>query len=294
MDNINNFIIRLWQSGDYTEWKHVAKVVNKKYGTDLSGQSCRGRYRRGKGEVSTPNEFTPEPDAAAHNYQLNIPIENSHNILVISDLHNPFAHPNAIDFCAETYRQYKCDTVVFIGDIVDEHALSVFDSDPDGYSAGHEANRARESLQDWYNEFPNAYVCIGNHDDRPMRKMFSAGVPKRYIRSFSEIWDTPVGWTWGLSFVANGVVYEHGTQVSGIHAAYNRSLRTGRKTVIGHTHIAPGVKFLDQDWWAMGVGCLIDVTKYAMLYGRGYNGNVVLGCGVVLDGGRQPIFVPMR
>ena len=37
-------------------------------------------------------------------------------------------------------------------------------SDPDGYGAGEELDRAIDRIQKWAALFPVAKVCIGNHD----------------------------------------------------------------------------------------------------------------------------------
>jgi hypothetical protein len=41
------------------------------------------------------------------------------------------------------------------------------------------------------------------------------------------------------------------------------------------------------------VACGIDRKAYAFNYGRDFKDKPVLGCGVVLENGRIPMFVPM-
>ena len=60
------------------------------------------------------------------------------SVLVISDLHIPYHHPQSFDFLKALKAKYKPDHVVNIGDELDMHAMSMHDSDPDLYSAGHE------------------------------------------------------------------------------------------------------------------------------------------------------------
>lgn len=299
-EHINKFIYTVKSSDSSITWDTVADMANDKfsaYDIDLTGNACRKRFYRiseNAAGVAVSNRLQAETlkNSAAKSYTVNERIFGARNILVVGDIHEPFSHPDYLDFCLSVYDKHNCDTVIFIGDVVDEHALSAWDSDPDGYSAGHEANKAQEALQKWYNAFPDAYVCIGNHDDRPMRRAFKSGIPKRYVRSFEEIWGSPAGWKWGLSWVSDGITYEHGV-TSGVHAAYNRALKMGKSIVQGHTHINPGVKYLAPNWYALNVGCGLDESAYAMAYGKQYNGQIVLGCGVVLDNGKQPIFVPM-
>ena len=67
-------------------------------------------------------------------------------ILVIGDLHCPFELDGYFEFCLETYDRFNCNQVVFIGDLVDSHATSRHETDPDGMSAKTELERAIEDL----------------------------------------------------------------------------------------------------------------------------------------------------
>ena len=56
-------------------------------------------------------------------------------ILVIGDLHAPFELDGYFDFCKETYKNYNCNQVIFIGDIIDNHYSSFHTTDPDAWGA---------------------------------------------------------------------------------------------------------------------------------------------------------------
>ena len=62
--------------------------------------------------------------------------------LVISDLHAPFIVPGALEFCQALYKKWRCNSVVFIGDIIDGHAWSFHTPDVDGMRVGHELDAA--------------------------------------------------------------------------------------------------------------------------------------------------------
>ena len=64
------------------------------------------------------------------------------NVLVIGDLHLPFTLKGYLEHCIETYYKHNCNEVVFIGDIIDNHASSYHETDPDGHSAGQELKLA--------------------------------------------------------------------------------------------------------------------------------------------------------
>lgn len=302
---VNDLIARLWQTGRY-EWDEVHRLVNRAIVANnwrtkklSSGNACRKRYQRmrwrGSHIVDVPQIGALVKDgAAASDYRVRVPLEVKGNVGFIADTHIPFTHPNYLDFCYRTFRQYDCETIIHIGDVTDQHAISQFDPDPDGYSSGLENNVAIRHLQEWYDVFPNIHVCIGNHDDRPMKKAFKSGLPKRFLKSFSEIWECPPGWQWALSYIIyDNILIEHGI-TRGIHAAYNRALKTRKSIVMGHTHIMGGVKWIDNGWFAMNVGCGVDTTTYAMSYGKQYNGEITMGCGVLLNEGTLPIFIPMK
>ena len=70
-------------------------------------------------------------------------------VLTIPDLHLPVAHPRALDFCIDVYNKHQCDTVVFIGDIVDHHAISFHDKNPNCPSAKEEYLAVGGQLKWW-------------------------------------------------------------------------------------------------------------------------------------------------
>lgn len=284
-------------------WERIALDINNEFGTDYSSNAVRKKYQRHTKAQKKKNKMiaevvattrTPKPVRKSNNYETFVPFEST-NVLVVGDQHEPFSVDGYAEFCHSVGKRFNCDTVVMIGDFVDQHAISFWDSDPDGMSAGLEAKEARKALQKWYTLFPDAYVCVGNHDDRIYRQAFKTGLPREYIRSMEEIWDMPDGWRVAMSFVSNDVIYEHGV-TGGTHAAYNRAVKMGSSIVQGHTHITPGTQWLSnhkKSWFGLNVGCGIDSSSYSMAYGRQFSGEITLGCGVVLDNGKLPIFVPM-
>ena len=49
-------------------------------------------------------------------------MSNYKSVLVISDLHIPYHHPDAFKFLAALKKKYKPDLVVNIGDEIDQHS----------------------------------------------------------------------------------------------------------------------------------------------------------------------------
>ena len=217
------------------------------------------------------------------------------NVLVIGDPHEPFTKEGYLEFCRKVQEEYDCGTVIHIGDAVDNHAVSYHEKDPEGMSAGDEFNLAIERMKRWYYTFPNVKVCIGNHDALPFRKAFSAGLPKTWLKTYQELLQSPP--TWELDFVhqVNGVIYQHGTGLSGEMAAINAARENRQSTVIGHLHTVMNTRFLAsyKDLiFGVTVGCGIDHEKYAFAYGKQNTRKPVVACCVVLDG-KLPINIPM-
>lgn len=214
---------------------------------------------------------------------------------IVGDIHLPFTYPTYLRFVRDTFRQHKVTKIVFIGDIVDSHALGFWDNDPNGHSAEDEASLAAAELKRWVKAFPKALVCIGNHDERHYRMARKAGLPDRFLKSYADVWGTK-GWQWGMSHRIDGVLYTHGTATSGKDAAINLAIQKRISTVIGHVHTFAGVKYHANDdsrIFGMNVGCGIDCRAYAFAYGRDFPTRPVLGCGIVRHG-NEAHFFPMQ
>jgi hypothetical protein len=217
------------------------------------------------------------------------------NVLIIGDTHEPFCHPDYLDFCRDTAKKFKCTDIYHIGDEVDNHAISFHDHDPDGDSPEGEFQKAVNKLKRWYKAFPNVKVCVGNHSALPFRQAYTSGLPKRFLKTYEEVWEAPKGWQWNLEYVtACGALIEHGTGASGKNAAIKRAEQHRMNTVIGHCHTEFGVKFSvsrKDIIYGMSVGCGIDRQAYAFAYAKENAAKPILGCGVIVEG--IPMSVPM-
>ena len=217
-------------------------------------------------------------------------LEIKKNVLVIGDLHEPFCLDNYLEHCVETYNKYKCNEVVFIGDIIDNHASSYHETDPDGHSAGQELKMAIQRIKQWYQAFPKATIIIGNHDRLIMRKAYSSGLSKMWIKDYAEVLGTP-GWNFTESIEIDDVLYIHG-EGGTARARVRRDLQS---IVQGHLHSQAyidwcvGAKF---KLFGMQIGCGIDHKSYAMAYGK-EGPKPAIACGVVLQG-EVPINIMMN
>lgn len=207
-------------------------------------------------------------------------------ILVIGDIHEPCCHPGYLQFCADLRDKHKCDQVMFIGDIADWHAISFHAARPDLPGPKDEYELTLRGVRKWSRIFPEARVCIGNHDRRIVRLAESVNIPSRFIRDYKETWETP-GWDWDEEFVLDDVHYSHGEGCGGLHPAYNQAQKMLMSAVIGHVHTAGGVSWLanpQRRIFGMDTGCGIDERSLAFAYGKHFKRRSIIGAGVVLDG----------
>ena len=206
------------------------------------------------------------------------------NILVIGDLHEPFCLDGYLEWCKEQYILYNCNQVIFIGDILDNHAFSYHEPDPDGMSAGLELEKTIEKVAKWYKAFPKADVCIGNHDLMASRKAMTGGIPAAWIKSYNEVLKTP-DWNWVDSVSYHNVLYEHYGQ------AQTKAKNNLMSSVCGHIHTEAYCRwFVGKRFriFAMQVGCGVDCDTYAAAYAKNFKKQAI-GCSVVLNNGTLPI-----
>ena len=221
---------------------------------------------------------------------------NSKNVGIIGDTHEPFCHPEYRNFCYETFKRFGCTEIIHIGDECDNAALSFHQSELEMPNAVNEAEQAQRAMEEWYKTFPIVKVCVGNHSALPFRQATTAGIPKRYLKTYEEIWNAPKGWEWKMDWEIDNVLYTHGTGSSGISGARNRAIANRQSTVIGHSHSFGGVSYMasrNDIIYGLNVGCGIDVDHIAFSYGKHFPKKPTLGCGVVLDSGKIGLFIPM-
>ena len=223
-------------------------------------------------------------------------LTNNKNTLVIADMHEPFCKKGYLEHCIETKDKYQCGRIILIGDEVDLCGVSQWEKDPDGFSAGTEAELAQAKMKIWYQAFPEAFVCIGNHTARPFRQAKANGVPKKFIKSYEEAWEAPKTWKWADSWEFDNIHYTHGTGHSGPNAAIKIATRHRQSTVIGHIHSEAGIQYSASKIdlvWGMQLGGALDDKSYAAHYAKDQLKKSIVGCGVVIDG-VLPIYLPMK
>lgn len=220
-------------------------------------------------------------------------------ILVIPDQHAPYHHKDTLEFLAAVAAKYKPDTVVNLGDELDNHAISFHDSDPNLDSAGVELEKAKVFIHKLHAMFPVMRICHSNHGSLVYRKAHAHGLPAQLIKTYREVLFPQGGgeqWEWRDQFklkLPNGdkVLFKH--EPSGdplADAAHNRC-----NLVTGHLHGKFSINSAASSeayYWAAGAGCLIDKDSMAFAYGKNHKNKPIIGCLVIKDS--LPILVPMR
>lgn len=216
------------------------------------------------------------------------------SILVISDMHQPYSHPDTLAFLKALKAKYKPDKVVCIGDEVDYHAISFHDHDQNLPSAGDELVQAIDKLHPLYSLFPRMDLLDSNHGSLVFRKALANGMPTAFFKSSREILDAPKGWKWHVELTLDtdlGQVYFHHSK--GVNAKKN-SQALGMSFCQGHHH-----ETFELSYWGnpnallfgMTVGCLVDNKSLSMAYNKNNLKRPVIGCGVIIDG--VPALIPM-
>ena len=202
-------------------------------------------------------------------------------ILVIGDLHEPFCLDGYLEFCQQQYKKHDCNQVVFIGDVIDNHFSSYHETDPDGMGGGQELELAISKLSKWYRAFPVADVTIGNHDRLIMRKAMSSAIPKKWVKSFEDVLETP-NWNYTDRVVYDNVQYIHGEAGT----ARSKCRADMMSTVQGHLHTQCYTEwYVGQHFKVFGtqVGCGIDHDSYAMGYAK-RGKKPAIGCAIIIGG----------
>lgn len=219
------------------------------------------------------------------------------NALAISDLQIPFEHIDALDFCLHLKSVFFPDVEPIIinqGDEVDQYTMSNYAKNPKAMGAQHEFNEAKLRLKQWFHHFPKTFVCVSNHTYRVSKRAAEAGIPEGFLKTIGEAYEAPPGWQWKDRWIIEGVLFEHGENVSGPNAVRTAAMQNRMSTVIGHQHSNAGVVYIgsfNDVIYGMNTGCLIDVTQYAFDYGKTLRNKPTLGAGVIRNG--VPYFVPM-
>jgi len=215
-------------------------------------------------------------------------------VLIISDLHFPYAHKDWYPFLKAIKDNYKPEIILNVGDTVDGHAISFHSSDSSLPSADQELEEAIEEIQRLKELFPKMYICESNHGSLAYRKIKEGGIPIRHLKDLNELYDTPL-WEWHHELLVE-TLQGFVSVVHGKSGGYNKlSSEQGNSAVQGHHHQKFEItwsKSTMMERFNMIVGCLIDVNSMAFAYGKNFAKKPMLGVGWLNEMG-EPSLIRM-
>lgn len=281
-------ILRLHQQG-YSN-RHIAREV---LSAETKESTVRDILKR------DPKGYDTEAEAYRDGYfrkteQAERSKDNS-RILLISDLHIPYHHPDAIEFLQYLKDEYNPTRVICGGDELDKHALSYHDSDPDLPSAGDELRASLPVVAELEKMFPEMDILESNHGSLVWRKAKTHGIPRHYIKTYQDVLGVGEGWLWHFDMtlkLPNGqFCYLHHGKVTDV---LKLSQQMGMNAIQFHYHERFKVEYWGNStglFWALQSGCLIDDDSYAFSYNNVNLKRPIIGTTLIIDS--QPILVPM-
>lgn len=286
--SINDFRKRVKQG------KALEKLVSYSNGetTDVGTVMARLKEKYVKEEPDVPNTV-PRKKPSSAKKRAEEP-DNS-RILLISDMHIPYHHPDTVEFLQHLKEKYNPTLVVCLGDELDKHALSYHDSDPDLPSAGDELRMSLPVIAQLHELFPRMDILDSNHGSLVWRKAKTHGIPKHYIKSYRDVLEVDEGWTWHYDMTLD---LPNGQKVYLCHGKMSditkMSQQMGMCAVAGHYHQSYKIEYWGnsfQLYWGLQAGCLIDDKSLAFAYNNTNLKRPVIGTGLIIDG--QPILEPL-
>jgi hypothetical protein len=216
-------------------------------------------------------------------------------ILVISDLHAPYQHKDALKFLALVKKKLKPTRIINIGDEVDNHGISFHNTDPDLLSPGDELIAAQKVIKDLEKLFPKMELVHSNHGSLSYRRGKAGGIPRHFLKEYNEVLGVGDGWSWHEEILVNikesqDILFRHQFSANVLKSAE----QLGCSCVQGHYHSKFEISYTSSPRalnWGMTVGCLIDSKALAFEYNKLQLKRPILGIGFIEKG--TPSLIPM-
>jgi len=210
-------------------------------------------------------------------------VEDMKKRMIISDLHGEFMDKDVFELTKAYMKDYKPDTLVINGDMLDFYSLSTFDKNPERkYDLQSELTTGREILRDLRKTVgPKCKMVYieGNHENRLQKylwrnpELFNLPDLKldkllrlskynvEFVAVDNDYWRNTNGhYKIGDAIITHGDNRTNGTSVSGYagYSAKNSMLKMQTSIVLGHVHRLALVKHTTPYGTLTGVeaGCL--------------------------------------
>lgn len=209
-------------------------------------------------------------------------------VLLISDLHFPFAVSGWFEFLRDLHQKRKYDIIISMGDETDGHGISFHENEDGAPSPSKELEEAIDCMQLLATLFPKIHILESNHGSLIFRKAKFHGIPYSYIRPLKDIYGTP-GFTWHSDILIdthNGPVY----LCHGRNSAYGKMVKEmGISCIQAHFHSKAEITYHQTIMgrkFNMFVGCLADQEKLAFRYANNNIGKFINCVGEITGSGK--------
>ena len=223
-------------------------------------------------------------------------------VLIVSDPHIPWEHPDSLAWYEALYNYYKCTGIACVGDLTDQYGMSRYEKDVVYYGVLSENAAAKKKLKLWGEAFPNMLLVPGNHCWR-LIKLLTEIFPLNFeesIDALKQYWHYPKHWTYQEQIILPSVdqylpcMIEHGLASKATPSA---DCTTSYSVIYGHHHKScflihnqdgRGMRF------RMCIGHSMDAETIATKYAKAgeLHKKQIVGCGIWHKG--KPILLTMQ
>lgn len=203
-------------------------------------------------------------------------------MLVLSDIHIPYHHPEALGMAIKYGIDNDVDCVLLNGDTMDFYAASFHEKDPRKVDWMGEIEAGREFIKMIRAAFPKAaiYWKDGNHEKRLERHLMQnsqilLGMPEFELPWLLKMEESKIIHIANKTNIKAGKLnIIHGDEYrgsGGVNPARWLSLRTGEPTICGHfhrtsNHMDKTIRHDIRGWWS--TGCLCELSPDYMPYSQ--------------------------
>lgn len=193
--------------------------------------------------------------------------------VILGDIHAPFTRIDQLKKVVEFIKAFKPVRVVQVGDLYDMLSHGKFPRSMNIYTPASEMAEGRKVAEKLWRDIQEAspkaecYQILGNHDQRPMKRILEAYPEAELFLDFSKwfIFDgVQTQFDIRQELILDGIAYIHGYKSKlGEHMEFMR-----RPVICGHSH-RPGIfykNFGDATLFEMNVGYLGDPESKALSY----------------------------
>ena len=223
-------------------------------------------------------------------------------VLFISDTQFPYGHQDMLPFMEAVGERFKCGTIISVGDMIDNYWFSRYEKSVRAQSFTDDEAATIVDFTEWGNVFPEVRVIAGNHEDRFLQKLASAGIPSDWFpleKMMKENLGMSPGWSLHKCIMypdpCCGTLVIHGHEDGATAAAGNTARQLGWSVVKGHNHSFSFVHvthLIGQTIrYDMQLGCLINDKAEAFKYNRTQLKRPILNAGICIGGHKY--IIPM-